>query len=437
MDELRRVQIDRVVDAVAPARCASAITGLAVGYSGGPDSTALLHALAHAGYTQPIRALHVCHNLQADASRWVAHCRAVCARLKIPFQCLDIRIERAHEGVEAAARRARYAALETTLRPGEVLVLAHHADDQAETFLMQALRGAGVAGLAAMPEWREFAHGWLWRPLLSVSRGALLVYVEHNNLPWVDDPSNHDDALDRGYLRTTVWPNMQQRWPAASRTLSRSAHWCAQASDLVDEVAAEDGTRLIDAQQRIESAGLCRLSAFRQGGVLRYWLRAAGRDAPDHRHVAEIQRLLTARAHAGPMVAWRATQVRAFDGYLYALPPLPPLPGEWHAQWRLRKPLALPGGCGALAAQFEGEPAGAVEVRFRQGGERFVDPRRSGTHTLKSFLQEARIPPWWRSRLPLIFYRGKLVAIADYWQHPQLTQWLGLAVLHMVWRRPH
>ncbi|HLQ84543.1 MAG TPA: tRNA lysidine(34) synthetase TilS [Salinisphaeraceae bacterium] len=405
-------------------------------FSGGADSTALLHALIHAGHPQPVRAIHVCHNLLPDAHRWVAHCRAVCADWGVAFDCLEVQVERAGAGIEAGARQARYAALAAALRPGEVLVLAQHADDQAETFLIQALRGAGVAGLAAMGQWCDFAGGRLWRPLLSLPHSALLSYAGEHELSWVEDPSNHDVTLDRGYVRAMIWPQLQQRWPAASRTLSRSAHWCAEASALVQEVAAEDGARLMDARQRLEMAGLRRLSAFRQGGVIRHWLRQAGRDAPDHRHVAEIRRLLAARAHAGPKVAWRQTQVRAFDGCLYALGPLPPRPGAWQAYWPMRAPLALPPGCGVLAAQYAGAPAGAVQVGFRQGGERFVDPRRGGTRTLKAFLQEARIPPWRRPRLPLVFYRGQLVAIAHYWLDPRLVQWLGLSALRFIWQEP-
>lgn len=436
MDELWRVQIDRkrVTEAIAPANCPPGATGLAVAYSGGPDSTVLLHAIVHGGHDVPVRALHVCHHLQPQAPRWVAHCRAFSARLGIAFDCLDVQVEPSGEGIEAAARRARYAALENALKPGEVLVLAQHADDQAETFLIQALRGAGVAGLAAMPERAAFGPGWLWRPLLALPRSTLRTYADTFSPDWVDDPSNCDSDLDRGYLRENLWPQLTGRWPSAAQTLARSARWCAEANALVSEVAAQDAQSLMDVKNRIEVAGLKQLSDFRQGGLLRYWLAQCGFDAPDRKHIAEIRHLLSAREHAGPVVKWGHTEVRLFDGHLYAMRPLPPRPrAAWQAHWNLNEPLKLPDGCGWLSAAFEGQPAQAVDVCFRQGGERYVDTRRGGTRTLKAFLQEARIPPWIRQRLPLIYFYGHLVAIADYWLEPAFAGRIGLSALRFSW----
>lgn len=435
MDEVRRVQIEQVSAAVAPARCPPGASGIAVAYSGGPDSAALLHALARAGHAIPLRALHVCHNLQAEAAQWVSHCRAACAQQGLPFECLDVRVDVGDEGMEAAARKARYDALAGALRPGEVLALAHHADDQAETFLIQALRGAGVVGLAAMPEQAAFAGGCVWRPLLGLPRQALLEYAKLMGLDAVQDPSNRDTRLDRGYLRQNVWPALTRRWPGASDTLSRSAHWCAEAAALVEEVAEADAKRVIDTRQRLSVEGLQRLSPFRQAGVLRHWLAAGGYDAPDHRHIGELQRLFDARQHAGPRVTWAGTEVRLFDGHLHAMRPLPVPPGDWSSPWLLNEPLALPQGCGALRAEFTGAPRQSLTVCFRRGGERFADPRRTGHHRLKEFLQEARIPPWERTRLPLVYDGARLVAIADYWLDPGLEQRLGVAGLRLFWQR--
>lgn len=394
----------------------------------------MLYALAHAGQACPIRAVHVCHNLHPHALQWAAHCRRFSAQLGLEFECLDVAVQPAGEGIEAAARHARYTAFAGALGSGEVLAVAQHADDQAETFLLQALRGAGVAGLAAMPECAAFARGRLWRPWLALPRSVIQDYARAHALESVADPSNHDTGLDRGYLREALWPILERRWPAAGRTLSRAARWCAEASALVDEVAAEDAGHLIDAEQHLEVAGLRRLSGVRQAGVLRHWLRVGGHDVPDHRHVAEIQRLLSAREHAGPVVAWGNTQVRLFDRRLYAMRPLPQPPAGWQAHWRLRDPLPLPDGCGRLRAVFAGEPSAEVSVAFRQGGERYVDARRGGTRKLKALLHERRIAPWWRSRLPLIFFNGRLVAVADYWLDPALAAELGLTSLRIVWR---
>lgn len=420
---------------MAPAQCPAPVAGLAVAYSGGPDSTALLHALARASYPQPLRVLHVCHNLQAEARQWVAHCRSVCADLGVAFTCLDVQVDVRAGGVEGAARNARYSAFANALRPNEALVLAQHADDQAETFLLQALRGAGVAGLAGMPAFAPLAQGYLWRPLLALSRAQLQAYVTAQQLHCVTDPSNRDPHLARGYLRERLWPQLVQHWPQASTTLGRSAHWCAQAAALVREVAASDAASIVDAQGRMAVTGLRLFSPFRQGEALRHWLAAAGFEAPDHRHVEAIRNLLVARQHASPRVRWGQTEVRLFDAHLYALRPLPAPPGNWRSSWSLAQPLLLPAGCGCFEAVCSGQAQQALIVAFRRGGERFVDPRRAGTRTLKRFLQEARVPPWQRPRLPLVYIGDELVAIADYWQHPALAARLRLTKLRLFWRR--
>lgn len=436
MDGIRRVQVQRLNAAVTPAERPPDATGLVVAYSGGPDSTALLHALAHAGHGIPLRAVHVCHHLHPRAGEWAAHCRAFSADLGVAFACIDVHVQRQGESLEAAARHARYQALADVLQAQEVLVLAHHVDDQAETFLIQALRGSGVAGLASMPHATAFACGMLWRPLLGLERTTLSTYVHAHGLSCVHDPSNDDTALDRGYMRRTLWPRLRTHWPAASQTLARSAQWCAQANALVNEISAQDYAGVRDADGCVQVHALATLSTFRQGNVLRHWLAERGLDRPGHRHVEQIQHLLTARAHAGPRVCWANTEVRVFDGRLHAMRTLPPPPGDWQVCWDLQAPLPLPHGCGQLHAIYSGRCGGSVTVCLRRGGERFVDTRRGGTRTLKQFLQEARVPPWLRQRMPLLFYRGVLVAIADLWCAPQAGEMLGVTGLSLVWKRP-
>jgi len=436
LDDLRRIQICELTAAVRPANCPADATGLAVACSGGPDSMVLLHALAQAGYACPLRVLHVCHHLYAEAEQWAAHCSASARQLGVAFKRLDVTVAASGAGMEAAARHARYKALAGVLRPGEVLVLAHHADDQAETFLLQALRGSGVAGLAAMPQQAAFAAGCMWRPLLELPRVCLQTYARQHALNWVEDPSNRDPHFDRGYLRTSVRPALQQRWPAVVRTLARSAHWCAQAAELITEIAAEDIGHIATGDQRLAVAPLQRLSPARQAGVLRHWLTAVQRDAPDHRHLRQLQQLLHAREQNGPVVAWRDTEVRLFDGHLHAMAALAPPPGVWQSDWWLAKPLQLPAGCGALQATVAGTPSIAVNVRFRRGGERYFDPHYGHHRSLKKFLQAGRVPPWRRSRLPLLHVHDQLVAIADHWQHPQLAAMLGLQSLRLTWLPP-
>ncbi len=384
-----------------------------------------------------MRALHVCHHLQDEADAWAEYCRSFCAQHSMTFERLDVNVQPDGHGIEAAARNARYAAFADAVRPGELLALAHHADDQAETFLLQALRGAGVDGLAAMPAIADFHAGRLWRPLLALPRAALRAYAAEKNLEWVEDPSNRDSAIDRGYLRETVWPPLTGRWPAAPSTLSRAAHWCAQASGALAQVAAEDTACVADGQHRLVVARLSDLGDFRQAGVLRHWLAQRAYDAPDHRHIEQIRRLLAAQHRASPVVRWAATEVRLFGGRLYAMRALPAPPRLFACDWALDRPLTLPAGCGVLRASFTDEPTATVRVVFRRGGERLPDDARvSGSRALKSFLQNARVPPWVRRRLPLVYLADRLIAIGDYWLDAAAAQRLGIRDLQIDWREP-
>ncbi|KLD74514.1 tRNA(Ile)-lysidine synthetase, partial [Xanthomonas hyacinthi DSM 19077] len=223
-----------------------------VGLSGGLDSSVLLHALAQ----QPqyrragLRALHVHHGLHADADAWADHCAAFCAALAIPLQVRRVQVPRdGGHGLEAAARQARRTAFAQALAAGEWLALAQHRDDQAETFLLRALRASGADGLAAMQPLRDFAHGMLWRPLLALPRSDLHAYAQRHALRWIEDPSNADPGFDRNFLRLQLLPLLRQRWPHADAALARSAQLCGEAGALLDDgdQAALDALRGGDA----------------------------------------------------------------------------------------------------------------------------------------------------------------------------------------------
>ncbi|CAN0002604.1 unnamed protein product, partial [Chrysoparadoxa australica] len=202
-----------------------------VAFSGGVDSSVLLHELA-AIVPGRVRAVHVCHGMHPDCGRWADHCQTVCTRLGLTLERCDVTVSTGQgESPEASARDARYRALAVALQPDERLVTAHHADDQAETFLLQALRGSGVAGLAAMPQAPTGARPA--RPFLSLTRADLLARARELGLTWIEDPSNQDDAVDRAYLRGRVWPSLAARWPAAATSLSRGAASAAEARRLL------------------------------------------------------------------------------------------------------------------------------------------------------------------------------------------------------------
>lgn len=397
-----------------------------VAYSGGLDSTALLHAMAarRDRLGGPLRAVHVDHGLAAASAQWSRRCRAVCAQLEVP--CTVLEVDAAHgpgESPEAAARRARYAALEGVVGVGEVLLTAQHRDDQAETVLLQLLRGAGPHGLAGMPADAPFGKGRLLRPLLGFGRDELRRYVERAGLDWVDDPSNSDTGFDRNLLRHRVMPVLAGRWPGLGRVLTRSAGHFAEAAALLDELADADGTLAGGtAPGTLSVDALGGLSSARRRNLLRHWLRGHGLPVPDTAHMARVEReALTPRPDAAPRIHWPGAEVRRYRDDLYALAPLPPVP-ERVVLWDPAEPLELPDGLGRLTARAvtgSGIRATAcpdgLAVAFRAGGERCRPVRRAHTRPLKKLFQEAAIPPWWRVRWPLLFAGETLAAVPGLW----------------------
>lgn len=386
---------------------------LRIAYSGGRDSHVLLHWLAGqraALAPHRLRAVHVDHGLHPDSARWADHCAAVCATLDVP---LDVRRVDAHpargDSAEAAARTARYAALAADMQAGDLLLTAHHQDDQAETVLLALLRGAGLAGAAAMPGLRRFGPGWLLRPLLDWPASRLARYALTHALQWVEDPSNGDARFDRNFLRGQVLPLLGRRWPAANAGLARHATHAAEAQALLDELAAADGATA----DTLAVTQLAALSAPRQRNLLRGWLRANGASVPPQARLEALRhQALTAGADRLPYLPLGKHAVRIWQGRLHLTPePLPAVPAG-PVQWRLDAPLDVPGigrlhaqisvGTG-IAAALLGEPA-MVEVRFRSDI--------SGGKALKKRLQAMAVPPWERGRVPLLFRGAQLLQVA-------------------------
>ncbi len=399
-----------------------------IAYSGGLDSTVLLHALARqaSALAAPLAAVHIHHGLQAPADSWLDHCVAQCAALSIPCEALRVSVAHASgQGLEASARRARYQAIAGVMEPGDMLLTAHHQDDQAETLLLQLLRGSGVAGLASMAPIKTFAQGWHARPLLDFSRAQLNEYAVARQLSWIDDPSNFDISLERNHLRQRVMPLLHERNPAVAATLSRSARHFAEATELLGELAEIDllATRG-DETGTLSVSALLSLSRARQRNLLRHWIHTAGFPLPDTRNLQRIcDEVLPAAPDSTPLVHWRGAEVRRYRDDLFIMMPLPPAPTVKTIPWDLKAPLHLPQGAGKLlirnkpgAGLASGRLLGRhVEVRFRTGGERCCPARRRETHELKKLLQEQGIPPWERERLPLLFVDGQLAQAGNLW----------------------
>jgi len=293
-----------------------------VAFSGGVDSLALLHAVRELVAHQPalsLRAIHVDHGLQDAARDWADYCREHCQRLAVPIEVVELKLEVAKgESVEAEARRERYAALAARLLPGECLLTAHHADDQLETVLLQLFRGAGVAGLAAMPDAALLGPGLHLRPLLQTPREDLVAYATVLGLEWIEDPMNCEDRYDRAYLRQQVLPALRARWPSVAQTVGRSARHLGEAQRLIDDLAVLDA-RAVEEGECLRVEPLLALAPARQANLIRWWLRRRGLVPPNTARLQSIlANVLPAKPGARPVVQWNDGQVWRACGRLHA-----------------------------------------------------------------------------------------------------------------------
>lgn len=397
--------------------------GLLLGFSGGLDSTVLLHLLCRLrdlGRIGPFSAMHVHHGLQAEADRWVEHARNVTGMQHVPLMIERVSVVLASgRGIEAAAREARHAALEAGMEEGGAVFTAHHQDDQAETFMLQLMRGAGVRGLSAMPAIAPFGKGWQLRPLLGVTRERLHGYACAHGLTWIEDPSNLDGAFARNHLRNQVFPSLMEHWPQAARTLARAARRMAATESLLGDLARIDLEQArTEDNFRITVSGLLGLSDERLHNAVRGWLHELDFPAPPEPRLRELRHMLRAREDAMPTLQWAGLALRRWHGHLYAMRVMP-APGPLDRSWDAGAPLDLPElgvriipqwtagrGLGMAAIQRHG-----LSVRLRRGGERLRLAGQPHHSSLKHLLQAAGIPPWERARMPL-FFMGETLAMA-------------------------
>lgn len=396
-----------------------------IAFSGGLDSHALLHAAVQLRRHNPflkLRAIHVDHGLQLPSAGWATHCRKVCEQLDVPFTCEHLKLAPAGgESVEAVARTARYAAFARHLCTGEILLTAHHRNDQAETLLLHLVRGSGVDGLAAMPEVRPFGLGRLGRSLLGFTRRDLQDYAAAHGLEYEEDPSNQDVRFDRNYLRKKVIPVLEERWPAVADTLARAARLQGESRQLLSgflqaKLASVQGSKL----DTLSVSCLREQETIMQKGLLREWLTQNGFGHPEERQLLHIiSDAVQARDDADPCIRWPGCEIRRYRDDLYAMKPLGAHDANQVLTWgNPAQPLLIEALNISLLPEALGEwqkylrtHTEAVTVRFRQGGESVFIPHRGGHHSLKNLLQEAGIPPWERMRLPLVYVGEQLVYI--------------------------
>ena len=400
-----------------------------VALSGGLDSVVLAHAAVH-GVERPVHAVHVNHGLHPDAADWADHCTQLAADLNIECTVLDVAVGQ-EGGPEAAARHARYAAIESVMAPGDWLLSAHHREDQAETLLLNLLRGSGPAGIAGIPRLRRFGPGMLARPLLDVPRSALQEYAAAHDLCWIDDPSNDESEFDRNYLRHDVFPLLEARWPNVATRLGASAALAREANDILVDIADFDLANVAERPDRLYVESLAGLSRPRQANAIRRAAQLAGLAMPGRAHVEQILAQATlARDDALPVIAWPGGEARRYRAMLYLLPCLPLATFDGAV---LEDACDLGPGMGRLElAPGRGLSADCIaaglQLRVRQGGEKIKLSNQEHTKKIKKLLQEGGIVPWMRERLPLVYSGDRLVAVADLWTEASATVSDGMAI---------
>jgi len=404
-----------------------------VAFSGGVDSMVLAHALVRARDSLAgLRLAHVDHGLQPASQDWARQCAEVAREWRVPYAVLRARIKRRRgESPEAAAREARYTLLAQAMMPGEVLVTAQHRDDQVETVLLQLLRGAGVAGLAAMPAIASFGPGRIARPLLDVTRAEIVAAARAAKLRWIEDPTNRDPRFARNYLRHHVLPLIHGQWPGADRAVARTAAHMAEARELLAERADSDLAVVADGGG-LAVVALRALTPARRRNALRRYIAQAGVELPDASRLNEMTiALLSARADAQPEVRWRGAVLRRrFDRLELHVDSQAEIAGghEIHAKsWRWADErvcvlndagdtlVLLDDAAGPI--DLDRLPA-ALALAPRRGGERLRPGARARTQSLKTLLQSAKIAVEERARMPLLFTGEtpkRLVAVGDRW----------------------
>ncbi len=391
--------------------------------SGGLDSSVLLDLLAKLRELYPftLHAVHIHHGLSVHADSWAMHCQKLCAERNIPLTQLRVDAKTmSGESPEEVARECRYAALAQSISPNDILLTAHHQDDQAETVLSQLIRGAGPQGLAAMPRFIAFHSGFHGRPLLDFSRAILHEYAVSQQLTWVDDESNANVNFTRNFLRHEVMPLLKSRWPQVTQTMARVADHCAEAQHVLDIFIQQDlencyGTEL----NTVSVKKLLLLSVARQRLVLRLWLKQRHFPLPSTIKLQHImQDLLHAEKDKSPHIVWANVEMRRYQDNIYLLHCLPAYATTECYEWDLMQPLMLAENKRLQAIVTQGQGLRVditqVTVRFRQGGEKIQLPGRTHSHALKKLFQTWGVPPWLRDRIPLLFVGDELVAVVGW-----------------------
>ena len=428
MNEIDSRQLRDVLDRLLDLDCKSTIY---VAFSGGIDSTVLLHMLHQAMPKSANRlvALHCDHGIHPESRQWEKLCEQICSRLGIEYRSTRLSLVSENgKFSEEAARNARYSWLRRQLDQDDILVTAHHRDDQAETVLLNLMRGAGARGLAAIQPVRKFGDGFLVRPMLDFSKDEISDYARRNDLNYIEDPSNLDTRHDRNYLRHVVIPSLNQRWPSAATLISRSASQLSNTRGLLEDIARLDATQCRTKGSGFLSIGyqlslhdLRILNRERQINLIRYWVRNHSIREPGLRALQDFTETAIDNDGDFAQISWDRVHLYKFQEALYLARAVNPPDSNDSIDWDLKGPLSIESMDMKLMPEFSRgkglNPACLtqdVSIRFRRGGESIQLARRSHSSKLKKLYQEHAIPPWERNLLPLIYSGDKLAAVVPW-----------------------
>ena len=394
-----------------------------VGYSGGIDSTVLLHAINKMTGHIPVVAVHINHQLIPQAAEWEKHCRKFSESISVEFLSRKVIIDmNSGYGLEAASRKERYDSFKQLIRKNDYLLTAHNQDDQVETVLLNIFRGCGLRGIRGIPASRKFFEGRLVRPLLRVSRNEISEYAKKYKLSWIEDPSNQYQKYDRNFLRHKILAQLKTRWPAVNNNVRKTSELASEINAELKEIAFIDAP-LFYKNNQLDIRAIKNLSPARQKNILRYALLSLGFPLPSSVKLNQIiNEVINARVDRQPLVQWSDVQVRRYRKKIYFLSEyFQPKDNNIEKiylngpNWQLGK------GLGSLS--LEKSDIGikrsiakeGFNVTFRAGGEK-IKPLGSGySRKVKKLFQEAAVVPWMRENIPLLFYEGNLIAVADMW----------------------
>lgn len=380
-----------------------------VAYSGGVDSHALLDLVIQC--FKNVRAIHINHNLSHIDTQWQEHCQTVCAALNIPLLCITVDANpNGSQSPEEAARIARRMAWREVLNENDVLLVAHHADDQAETVLFRLLRGSGPKGLSGIKAISKVGQATLWRPLLGVSKSHLLEYATANNLNWLQDKSNFNDKYDRNYLRKHVIPVMLNRWPAAIENINRAAKLCGQLEEFIAPQITQALAKISDKNQVLDLTALRNHSLQWQQEILRAWLQQQNLP-PSSLHIKSIlKQVVNARVDSIPEYILANKVVRRSQERLYLLEPSMNTKEEYKIAWDLQQPLILP--CGTILTVADISD----DLKFIDKLKEYeISVQSSHGRKAKKVFQQHAVPPWERAKYPLLFANDRLVCVIGLW----------------------